>query len=135
MARKRTRWDAEAQLPDRLRPRGGEPAPLTELLDRAAQARRGWRTRLEGARVHGLWTEVAGEQLAEHTEPVRLHGGVLVLRAESAAWATQVRYLGAQLAERANTVLGAGQVTQVTVVTGPLKNRAAQDPNKPSDLQ
>nr|MBA2529021.1 DUF721 domain-containing protein [Euzebyales bacterium] len=44
----------------------------------------------------------------------------LVVRAESSAWATQVRYLGGQLVARANAVLGDGQVTTLTVTTGRL---------------
>lgn len=117
--RRRRRTDPETASPD-VAAGGSEPAALGELLG-AAAGRRGWATRLRGARVHGLWADIAGEQLARHTEPVRLHGGVLVVRADSSTWATQVRYLGAELAERANAVLGADQVTKVTVVSGPLK--------------
>lgn len=122
--RRRTRWDPEAQQPVAPAVRGQDPAPLADLLGGATRRRRGWATRLEGARVHGLWIEIAGEQLGRHTEPVRLHGGVLVVRADSATWATQVRYLGGELAERANAVLGSEQVTSVRVVSGPLKDAA-----------
>ena len=99
---------------------GGLPAPLAGLLGELV-SRRGWQQRLEGARVHGRWADIAGEQLARHTEPVRLLGGVLVLRAANAAWAAQVGYLTAELAQRANAVLGEGQVRRVRVVTGPLQ--------------
>lgn len=120
---RRRRSDPETQLPDARPARGHDPVPLAELLTGAAASRRGWAVRLEGARVHDRWAEIAGEQLAQHARPVRLHGGVLVVRADSSTWATQVRYLSAQLAERANAVLGAGQVTQVTVVSGPTTDR------------
>ncbi|HEY8340974.1 MAG TPA: DUF721 domain-containing protein [Egibacteraceae bacterium] len=103
----------EPELP----PEGPEPAPLGEVLRRVVE-RRGWDRRLEGARVHQVWEEIAGEELARHAQPVRLVGGVLVVRAESAAWATQVRYLAGTLMERANAVLGPGQVTKVTVTAG-----------------
>ncbi len=98
-----------------------EPLPLADALD-AVRARPGWAARLEGARIHEHWREIAGDQLARHAEPVRLAGGVLVVRASSSAWAEQVRYLSAGLAGRANEILGAGSVTQVTVVTGTLQN-------------
>ena len=97
---------------------GKPPAPLEKLIGDVAR-RKGWGKRLEGARIHQHWAEIAGEQLAAHAEPVRLHGGVLVLRAESAAWATQVRYLTADLVRRANDVLGEGQVVSVQVIAGP----------------
>lgn len=123
--RRRSRWDPEAELPYAPAARGSDPAPLADLLGGVARRRKGWSTRLEGARVHGLWHEIAGDQLARHTEPVRLHGGVLVVRADSATWATQVRYLAAELAARVNAVLGEGQVTTVSVVSGPLKGTAS----------
>lgn len=117
---RRTRADPETATPD-LVVRGDDPAAIGDLLDAAVRRRRAWEPRLRGARVHALWPQIAGTQLAAHTEPVRLRGGVLVVRADSSVWATQVRYLAAELAERANAVLGAGQVTKVTVTSGPLK--------------
>jgi predicted nucleic acid-binding Zn ribbon protein len=113
---------ADAGDPNARR-RGPEPRPLREVL--AGVVRRpGWAPRLEGARVHGRWEEIVGDQLARHTEPVRLRAGVLVVRAESGAWATQVHYLGTQLAARANEVLGEGAVQRVSVVTGSLRGSA-----------
>ena len=96
---------------------GPEPTPLGDLLDQVRR-RRGWQRRLHGARVHERWPAIAGQQLARHVEPVRLDGGVLVLRAESSAWATQVRYLSSMLVVKANEVLGEGSVTAVRLVTG-----------------
>lgn len=120
----RRRHAPEAAEPDTRWAVGAEPAPLSDAVTSAVE-RRGWRERLEGARIHRHWTEIAGEQLASHAEPVRLRAGVLVLRAESAVWATQVRFLGAELAERANAVLGPGQVRKVTVTTGELRGTAS----------
>lgn len=96
---------------------GADPEPLADALGGFVD-RLGWRERLRGARVHEAWPEIAGEQLARHVEPVRLAGGVLVVRALSPAWATQVRYLAPQIVARANAVLGEGQVRTVTVAGG-----------------
>jgi predicted nucleic acid-binding Zn ribbon protein len=104
-----------------LRPKRDEPSPLAALLE-AVRARPGWAARLEGARIHMCWVEIAGDQLARHAEPVRLAGGVLVVRAISPAWAEQVRYLAGDLARQTNAVLGPESVRQVTVITGPLQN-------------
>jgi predicted nucleic acid-binding Zn ribbon protein len=80
--------------------------------------RSGWGSRLEGAQVHQRWTEIAGEALAQHVQPDRLVGGVLVLRADSSAWAAQIRLLTGELAARADAVLGAGSVRRISVTTG-----------------
>lgn len=108
-------------------PREGKPPAAVPDLLAALARRKGWARRLEGARIHERWNDIAGEQLAAHAEPVRLHGGVLILRAESPAWATQVRYLTAELVRRANEILGEGQVVSVQVVTGP-RERGHTDP-------
>jgi predicted nucleic acid-binding Zn ribbon protein len=112
------------KLPDPPDPddpaRHAPPAPLADVMS-ALATKRGWTRRLDGAQIHTRWREIAGDDLASHVEPVRLHGGVLVLRVESNVWATQVRYLAGELVERANAVLGAGAVHTVTVTTGRLK--------------
>ena len=109
-------WAEESASPDG-RPEKPVPPALSDLVGSMA-SRRGWGSRLRGARVHAVWSEIAGEELARHVQPVRLAGGVLVVRAESPAWATQVSYLAPQLLQRANEVLGEGEVTTVTVQSG-----------------
>lgn len=90
------------------------PRLIADAVTRLTTAR-GWSRRLHGARVHSLWNEIAGERLALHTEPVRLHGGVLVIRVASSAWAAQIPYVANEIVRRANAVLGEGQVIRVVV--------------------
>ena len=106
------------ESPDAL-DQGPPPAPLAGALAHLA-GQRGWTTRLRGARIHQHWPEIAGPAVAANVEPVRLHGGVLVVRATTPAWATQLRYLTPQLMARANEVLGAGSVTSVTIQGAPV---------------
>lgn len=68
--------------------------------------------------MHERWPMIVGQGLVPHTEPVRLAGGVLVVRVVSSAWATEVRYHSAELARRANEVLGDEHVRRVQVVVG-----------------
>ncbi len=70
------------ESPDAL-PTGPEPSPLAAAAE-ALIGRRGWGKRLQGARIHEHWAAIAGPALAEHVQPVRLHGGVLVVRARRA---------------------------------------------------
>jgi len=86
--------------------------------------RPGWGERLGAARVWAAWEEMVGPELAAHCEPVRLAGKVLVVRADSPPWATQLRYLTGQLIGRAETALGPGSVREVRVVVGPLEGQA-----------
>ena len=100
--------------------RAAPPTPVGDVLAGLAK-RQGWSERLRGAEVFARWQEIAGPQLAAHVVPVRLLGGVLVVRAENSAWATEVSYLVADLAARANEVLGPDRVLRVTVTTGPAR--------------
>jgi predicted nucleic acid-binding Zn ribbon protein len=62
------------------------------------------------------WSEVMGHPLAQVTSPARFDEGVLVVRAQSAAWGAQVQFLAAEVRERANATLGREAVRQVKVV-------------------
>jgi predicted nucleic acid-binding Zn ribbon protein len=98
------------------------PTAVGGVLDELV-TRREWHRRLEGSRIHDCWAQIAGDMVAAHVRPVRLLGGVLVLEADSGAWATQVRYLSQTLADRANEVLDAPLVEQVQVVTARPRRR------------
>jgi len=99
------------------------PTALSGELARIAR-RPGWGERLGAARVWAAWDEMVGPELAAHCEPVRLAGRVLVVRVDSPAWSTQLRYLTSQLVERAEAALGPGSVREVRVTVGPLEGRS-----------
>lgn len=82
---------------------------------RALAARRGWRSHLVAGDLHGQWPAIVGDKLAEHTSPLRLQGGVLVLTASSPLWASEVRQLGRVITRRINELLGDGTVRTITV--------------------
>lgn len=98
------------------------PTALTGELARLAR-RPGWSERLGAVRMWSAWEAIVGRDLMPHCEPVRLAGRVLVIRAASPVWATQLRYLTTQLLERSTSVLGAGSVREVRVVVGRLEGR------------
>ncbi len=97
------------------RPRRPDPQPIGRALDDLVMRRR-WAGRLDGARIFDLWDEVAGEEIAAHASPVKLHGGVLVIAAHDPGWATQLRYFTADLQARANSLMGPDTVRTVQIV-------------------
>jgi hypothetical protein len=118
-------WTIEEEDTDGLR-RLRAPTPIGDTLAGVLQ-RRGWGERLQAATLAGRWADLVGPQLAERCEPVRLAGGCLVVRAESQTWATQLRYLHAQLQTNANDLLGSEKVREVRIVVGPLEHTRGQD--------
>ncbi|WP_460459797.1 DciA family protein, partial [Angustibacter peucedani] len=76
---------------------------------------RGWDVDVAVGGVMGRWARVVGEHVAEHCEPEQFTDGVLVVRADSTAWATQVRLLVPTVLRRLAEELGEGVVEQLQV--------------------
>ncbi|CAN5206392.1 hypothetical protein BH24ACT1_BH24ACT1_04040 [soil metagenome] len=65
--------------------------------------------------VFASWDDVVGEGVAAHARPRSLRHGVLVVVVDDPAWATQLRWLEADLLTRLATVAGEGVVTEIQV--------------------
>ena len=102
--------------------------PLGQALDAVAKRLGMAGSRQLGA-VFGSWADVVGDQVAAHARPTGLRDGVLVVRVDEPAWATQLRYLERDLLARLATAAGEGVVTRIEVrVEGPGERR-----KRPSD--
>jgi predicted nucleic acid-binding Zn ribbon protein len=130
---------ASSAGPPRPRQRGrarrDDPQPLRTALD-GLLADQGWRLAAAVGSVFGRWDQIVGAEVAAHTRPDQFRDGELVVIADSAAWATQVRLLAATLVRRLNEELGHGTVTRVVVRgpapprrMGPLRVRGTRDHN------
>jgi predicted nucleic acid-binding Zn ribbon protein len=78
-------------------------------------AERGWEDTTTAAGVLANWDRLVGPEIAEHCRPESLLDGVLVLVAESTAWATQLRLMTTAIRSRLREQVGDGVVTSVTV--------------------
>ena len=63
----------------------------------------------------GRWDAVVGADVAAHCRPETFEDGVLTVRADSTAWATQVRLLTAGLLRRLAEEVGEGTVQRIHV--------------------
>jgi len=109
-----------------------DPKPVDEVLDRWIRDH-GVAAEVGTGSVMARWVEIVGTELAEHVSPdgVQEKDGQreLLLRAESTAWATQVRLLTPQILGRIRQLLGAGVVDRITVL-GPAPPRGAGGPRR-----
>ena len=64
------------------------------------------------------WEGIVGADISAHAEPIALTDGVLHVRAESTAWATQLRYMQAQILAKIAAGVGDGVVKSLRI-TGP----------------
>lgn len=91
-----------------------EPTSFADALS-GLVAERAWSGDVNIGALFGTWPEVVGKELASHVVPLSCHQGELVLRADSTAWATQVRLLAVELKGRIEAQLGTGIVDRITV--------------------
>lgn len=105
--RNRRRWSGAGE-DDR------DPQPLGRLADKLVTDR-GWRAPLTEAAVFGRWESLVGAEIAEHSTPVSLRDGELIVAATSTAWATQLRTLQRDLLSRIAAGVGNGVVKRIKV--------------------
>ncbi|MFJ9687104.1 DUF721 domain-containing protein [Streptomyces bacillaris] len=98
---------------------GRDPQPLGSAINRLI-TERGWETPAVVGGVMGRWSQIVGEDLANHCVPLRYDedpaARVLTVSCDSTAWATQLRLLAPQLVARLNADLGQGTVRMIKVV-------------------
>jgi predicted nucleic acid-binding Zn ribbon protein len=93
---------------------GRDPTLLGDQLDWLV-ADRGWKVDVAVGSVMGRWEQIVGPDIASHVEPVSFEDGVLTVRAQSTAWATQMRLLASNVLARVEEEIGAGTVTELKV--------------------
>ena len=82
--------------------------------------------------VIGRWDQVVGPDLAAHCTAEVFDAGVLTVRADSTAWATQVRLLAPAVLRHLGEELGEGVVDRL-VVRGPAAPSWHRGPRSVSD--
>ncbi len=75
---------------------GRDPRGIDDILD-GLTSRLGWNSSLAKADLLSSWSELAGAETALHSEPVGIEGGILTVRCDSTAWATQLRLMRGQI--------------------------------------
>lgn len=106
---------------------GRDPALLGDTLARLA-AERGWSEDLSVGGVVGRWREVVGDQVADHCVPETFEDGLLVVRTDSTAWASNLRLLVPQLLVTLEREVGPDVVREVRVLgpSGPQWGRGGR---------
>jgi predicted nucleic acid-binding Zn ribbon protein len=91
-----------------------DPVPLSDSLTGVVRSLRGPESPSRGSvpahamgGVFGRWTDAVGDAIAAHVQPVKLDGDRLVVEVDDPAWATQLKFLEADLRARLLEVAGA----------------------------
>ncbi len=107
--------DVDRQRRSGATPDDRDPQLLGRTVDRLVQDR-GWQAQAAVGGVVARWPHIVGAELADHCIPEHYRDTVLTVRADSTAWATQVRLLAPSLVARLNEECGEGTVTRLTVL-------------------
>lgn len=95
---------------------GRDPVSLADIAERI-MAERGWQEPLAAGGVLGRWEEIVGREISENCVPESLdEDGLLVVRARTTAWATQMKLLTPKLMRRIEEEVGPDVVIQVRVL-------------------
>ena len=93
---------------------GRDPSLLGDQMDRLLLDR-GWKIDVAIGSVMGRWPAIVGTEVAAHCTPVTFSDGVLTVRADSTAWATQLRLMSSTILGRLETEVGKEAVTELRV--------------------
>ncbi|MCU1440272.1 MAG: hypothetical protein JWP85_1269 [Rhodoglobus sp.] len=75
---------------------GRDPHGLGEVIDGLA-SKMGWTSPLARSELLLSWPGIVGVETAEHCTPTGIEEGVLTVRCDSTAWATQLRLMRSQV--------------------------------------
>jgi predicted nucleic acid-binding Zn ribbon protein len=91
-------------------PDGRDPALLGDAVEKLVN-QSGWSRELAVHGVFARWPEIVGTEVASHSQPESFTEGRLVVRADSTAWATELRLQAGMVLKRVNEELGHDTVT------------------------
>lgn len=109
-----------------------DPLAIGDQLDRLL-VERGWKVDVAAGAVMGRWPVIVGIDVARHCTPVTFEDGILTVRADSTAWATNLRLMIPMLLERCAAEVGPGVVTEVRI-TGPAAPSWSRGPRRAKGL-
>lgn len=109
--RKRTARD-ETSVPYGV---GRDPRGVGDVLG-SMTAELGWDSPIAQAEVLAAWPAIVGAETAAHSTPIAVDGGVLTVRCDSTAWATQLRRMSAAVATRIMTEFAAAGIESVKFI-------------------
>jgi predicted nucleic acid-binding Zn ribbon protein len=92
-----------------------DPKLLSDAVERLVETK-GWTTEINLHTLLARWALLVGAANAAHSRPEGYAETVLTVRADSTAWATQLRYMAPQLVAMLNDQLGDGTVTRIKVL-------------------
>lgn len=112
------RASARASAAKRRAERGSDDLRDPKSLGAAVKGlirTRGWSAPVAVGSVISRWDQLVGAAIAEHCRPESFTDGVVVVRCDSTAWATNLKLMKPQLMQMFDRELGKGIVTGIDI--------------------
>ena len=92
-----------------------EPERFNVILSELV-LRREWQTGLAEGNLFTQWPQIIGDEIAEHCEPITILDGKLTIRAQTTAWATQLRLLSGEILKRVQQSAPGATIEELHVI-------------------
>jgi predicted nucleic acid-binding Zn ribbon protein len=92
-----------------------DPEKLSNILSDLVTTR-DWKKGIAEGTLFTKWREIVGNEIADHCEPITLFEGRLTIKAESTAWATQLRLITPNLLKNIRSRSEGALVEELTVI-------------------
>lgn len=79
--------------------------PLKEALEGYFKGKR-WDKKLKGYQAINCWEEVVGEEIARHSQPIKIQDQTLFLKVKSSVWANELNLKKGELIQKFNLKAG-----------------------------
>ena len=91
---------------------GRDPKGLADVFGDVSDEL-GWTETLAQHEIFARWSEIVGADIAAHSEPVGLDAGVLTVKCDSTAWATQLGLLRHDLVKQLLSELPKAEIQHI----------------------
>jgi predicted nucleic acid-binding Zn ribbon protein len=91
---------------------GRDPRGIGDVLQNLT-AELGWDSPIARAEVLAGWAATVGSETAAHAQPIGIEEGVLIVRCDSTAWATQLRRMASEVTTKIVAGFPAAEVESV----------------------
>jgi predicted nucleic acid-binding Zn ribbon protein len=120
---KKNRTSANPELRERV----DDPRPIASILNELVE-QRDWKQGVAEGTLFTQWSEVVGDEIAEHTTPISIAEGHLTIQASSTAWASQLTVISQQLLASISKSAPGALVESISIVgpNGPTWKRGVR---------
>ncbi len=91
--------------------------------------------KIADCKVFEIWDDVAGEKIAEKTEPLELRKGVLKVMVSDHVWLQQLQFLKEEIKDRLNKKLGKKSVENLYFQIGKVEAAKEAEPDIAEELK